>query len=596
MRRVLLQTPRFMQPQQQTQRSVPTIVRCMRPSASRSSSESTRAAACFSSTPAGPSPSISLTPSESQLFDFLLYIQHLYAPSTQLRVAGGWVRDKLRGAESEDIDIVLDNLYGRQFAQLITRFQRERRLPLSSVGVVKANADKSKHLEVAQVRVEGLMVDLVHLRGEQYAPDSRIPSHTSFVAPHEDALRRDITINALFYNLHTREVEDWTGRGLADLRDGVIRTPLAPLQTFLDDPLRVLRVVRFAAEFGFRVDAEIDAALRAHAAIRDAMRRKVSRERVGTEVRKMLSGADPTRAFALLADLELLDVVFHSDDDSAAVDGSTSVVDAETARAWRQRFPWTRDVAARAERHLAHLQASRLSTHQHAVSFVESTAALLAPFLLPTHHAHALQTALDAAALTTESSCRWTQRVTEPQLATAALEALARRDRVLASLPLDAVVELLKTNLKWPKPAAKRIALILEALATFPTACADHDESAFHVELFLWSRRYHDVLSPAIAILLTELPEPERVTLVATLDAVTHAMSKGDAAVNGTARRRVDGQAIRSRLGGQAGRAIAVALEVLSVWEFVWPEGSVEDELAFLDGLKPQLEVVERTR
>ncbi|KAJ0401310.1 hypothetical protein ATCC90586_000817 [Pythium insidiosum] len=546
---------------------------------SRSSSSSSSSSS--SCTSAAAAPSIALTPSEAQLFDFLLYIQHLYAPTTQLRVAGGWVRDKLRGAESEDIDIVLDNLYGRQFAGLITRFQRERRLPLSSVGVVKANADKSKHLEVAQVKVHGLLVDLVHLRAESYTQQSRIPTHTSFVAPQEDALRRDITINALFYNLHTRQVEDWTGRGLDDLRAGVIRTPLAPLQTFLDDPLRVLRVIRFAAEFGFRVDAAIDAALRQHRDIHDAMRRKVSRERVGTEARKMLSGADPTRAFALLADLELLDVVFHSDD--AAPDGSTSVVDAETAARWRRRFVWTPEHVERAASHLAHLQASRLATHQHAVSFVEATAAVLAPFLRPAGHARTrVQPVL--AALPGE---RWADDVTEELLLATALRHLATRDEVVASLPLDDVVELLKTNLKWPKPAAKRIARILEALATFPASdgeSAPPSAAAIGVELFLWSRRYHDVLSPAIAILLTELPEPERAALVATLDATTHALAKADAR-----ERQLDGQAIRARLGGQAGRAIAVALEVLSVWEFVRPDGSKDDELAFLDRLQPHL-------
>lgn len=87
-------------------------------------------------------PRIALTPAEANLFDFLVYIQYLFAPQTQLRVAGGWVRDKLRGAPSEDIDIVLDNSTGKQFANYITTFQRQRKLPMSSVGLVKANSEK----------------------------------------------------------------------------------------------------------------------------------------------------------------------------------------------------------------------------------------------------------------------------------------------------------------------------------------------------------------------------------------------------------------------------------------------------------------------
>lgn len=87
-------------------------------------------------------PRIALTAAEESLFDFLVYIQYLFAPQTQLRVAGGWVRDKLRGAPSEDIDIVLDNSTGKQFANYITTFQRQRKLPMSSVGLVKANSEK----------------------------------------------------------------------------------------------------------------------------------------------------------------------------------------------------------------------------------------------------------------------------------------------------------------------------------------------------------------------------------------------------------------------------------------------------------------------
>jgi tRNA nucleotidyltransferase (CCA-adding enzyme) len=67
--------------------------------------------------------------------------------------------------------------------------------------------------------------------------------------PLEDALRRDLTINSLFYNINKKEVEDFTGKGIEDLKHGIIRTPLDPLQTFLDDPLRILRTIRFATRF-----------------------------------------------------------------------------------------------------------------------------------------------------------------------------------------------------------------------------------------------------------------------------------------------------------------------------------------------------------
>mmetsp|Transcript_26149 Transcript_26149/g.22999 ORF Transcript_26149/g.22999 Transcript_26149/m.22999 type:complete len:94 (-) Transcript_26149:894-1175(-) len=79
--------------------------------------------------------------------------------------------------------------------------------------------------------------------------------------PEEDALRRDLTINALFYNLHTSQIEDFTKQGLPDLREGIARTPLPSEQTFIDDPLRILRVFRFVARYDLVIDKDIVDAL-----------------------------------------------------------------------------------------------------------------------------------------------------------------------------------------------------------------------------------------------------------------------------------------------------------------------------------------------
>ena len=100
-------------------------------------------------------------------------------------------------------------------------------------------------------------------------------------------------MNALFYNVHTGLVEDWTGMGMADLNDRVLRTPLPPLQTFVDDPLRILRMVRFASKlegFGYHPGA-VDALRDHRARLHDAVESKLSRERVGTEVMGLLQGA-----------------------------------------------------------------------------------------------------------------------------------------------------------------------------------------------------------------------------------------------------------------------------------------------------------------
>ena len=157
----------------------------------------------------------------------------------------------------------------------------KRARDIGSLHLVAANPEKSKHLETATARVFGLDVDFVNLRRETYAADSRNPA-VEFGTAEEDALRRDASVNALFYNLHTGEVEDLVG-GLPDLRDGVIRTPMEPLQTFMDDPLRVLRLVRFASRLGFRIDGAAEAVM-ADKRVLEALKVKISRERVGVEV------------------------------------------------------------------------------------------------------------------------------------------------------------------------------------------------------------------------------------------------------------------------------------------------------------------------
>ena len=106
------------------------------------------------------------------------------------------------GLESDDIDIALDDMYGEDFAKLINdHLNNEGNLDKKRCGVIKANSDKSKHLETATIKVDGVFVDLVNLRSEQYTEDSRVPV-IEIGTPEEDAYRRDLTINSLFYNIN----------------------------------------------------------------------------------------------------------------------------------------------------------------------------------------------------------------------------------------------------------------------------------------------------------------------------------------------------------------------------------------------------------
>jgi len=143
-----------------------------------------------------------------------------------------------------DIDIALDKMMGLEFATMLNSFLRDKGEEELNVGVVGRNPEKSKHLETATMRVGDFWVDFVNLRAESYTGNSRIPDVVDIGTPREDAFRRDLTINSMFFNLNTGTVEDLTGRGMKDLKDGVIMTPLEPRETLEDDPLRVLRSVR----------------------------------------------------------------------------------------------------------------------------------------------------------------------------------------------------------------------------------------------------------------------------------------------------------------------------------------------------------------
>lgn len=267
---------------------------------------------------------ISLSPKEKEIFGLLLRVVKDKAPNTVLRVAGGWVRDHALGKPSHDIDIAIDNMSGSAFGQLVLDWMREHNIDTKGMSVVKANPDQSKHLETAMINILGMPIDFVNLRKETYS-DTRIPTIEPG-SPEEDASRRDLTINALFYNLNTSEVEDFTGKGLEDLKNGVIRTPIDSVQTFLDDPLRILRSIRMATKFNFELSPELIEAAK-NPAVQEAFRNKISPERIWKELAGgeepegwkpgFLSGANPSKAARMLGLLGLRDILFQPSPEDA---------------------------------------------------------------------------------------------------------------------------------------------------------------------------------------------------------------------------------------------------------------------------------------
>ena len=201
---------------------------------------------------------------------------------------GGFVRDQLLQRKSKDIDLLVTDHDAETLLRALA--QRCGWAPPVVVG----------QFGTAQVHGRGFIVEAVRARSESYTPGSRKPS----VRPgtlEEDVLRRDFTLNALCLDLDGTLL-DLTGRGRADLEQGVLRTPLQPSLTFSEDPLRMLRAARFCAVLGFHVAPETKAGMAAVAA-RIAI---ISPERIQEELRRILIADHPRRAFELLRETGVL--------------------------------------------------------------------------------------------------------------------------------------------------------------------------------------------------------------------------------------------------------------------------------------------------
>ena len=198
-----------------------------------------------------------------------------------LFLVGGAVRDELLGrTPKEDFDLVTRGSSAELSAHLYDR------------GLAKNYPVTYARFGTAMVQVQGVEIEIVTARKESYDEDSRKPNvePATYV---EDALRRDFTVNTLRRSLHSGELVDPLGLGVSDLENRILRTPLDPAQTFRDDPLRMLRAVRFRHRLGFSPAPGL------YDAIRVALTRLkiVSMERIRDEFLKML--VDPTGSDAL---------------------------------------------------------------------------------------------------------------------------------------------------------------------------------------------------------------------------------------------------------------------------------------------------------
>lgn len=208
----------------------------------------------------------------------------------QLWLVGGCVRDELLGKSAPtDIDIVTE-LPVEPLVEM-----------LDKAGIAESMPVIYPRFGTAMVKIAGIPIEFVRARKESYDSDSRKP-HVEPATLLDDAKRRDFTCNALLKNVMSGELADPLGVGLSDLRARVLRTPLDPAETFRDDPLRMLRAIRFRWKLHFEPAPGLYESIHQEA----ARLQIISEERIRDEFIKMMLLPDADLCLKDLMDLRLL--------------------------------------------------------------------------------------------------------------------------------------------------------------------------------------------------------------------------------------------------------------------------------------------------
>lgn len=212
----------------------------------------------------------------------------------KLYIVGGWVRDSILGRNISEVDFVVEGdgiTFASKYAEML--------------GVKNLNI--FKNYGTAHFRYGGFDLEFVGARKESYSDSSRNPvvEPSSF---EEDIKRRDFTVNAMAVSLNSCNLGELIDlyNGLNDIEQKVIKTPQDPMLTFNDDPLRIMRAFRFAAQLGFEVDEKVMNASRKLAERLSI----ITQERITTEFIKILESPKPSVGLILMEDAEIMKYVF----------------------------------------------------------------------------------------------------------------------------------------------------------------------------------------------------------------------------------------------------------------------------------------------
>tara|TARA_B110000444_G_C18848220_1_gene603567 strand:- start:1644 stop:3089 length:1446 start_codon:yes stop_codon:yes gene_type:complete len=245
---------------------------------------------------------------ENAALDFLKQLIRKSPYEGKVFLAGGAVRDELMGIDANDLDFVI-NLEdgGAKFAEWATKKignykKGSNPVTYETYGTAKFNLSGVEH---KGFKLDDMDIDCVMPRTEEYEEGSRKPKVDSGSLK-DDVDRRDFTTNSLLKNLSTGEILDLTGMGKQDIKDGVVRTPLDPNVIFSEDPLRMLRAIRFTMKYNWKLPLFMIKALKNNA----SKLKQISVERVQEELNKMLMTDSPDRAIKLLQITGLSKYVF----------------------------------------------------------------------------------------------------------------------------------------------------------------------------------------------------------------------------------------------------------------------------------------------
>ena len=230
-----------------------------------------------------------------QIFDLVKKIGNV-ADKNKIKafVVGGFVRDLLINKKNKDIDVVVVG-DGLSFADALSK-------EMNAFPVVKF-----KEFGTAMIPMPNMELEIVSARKEVYRNDSRNPS-VQLTDLDEDLKRRDFTINTMAISINEDTFGEFIDpfKGMSDLKDLKIITPLDPKETFFEDPLRMLRAIRFATQLGFEIEEETFKAIKTYAQRIDI----ISKERIRDEFLKILMSPKPSYGLNLLLLSGLMNILF----------------------------------------------------------------------------------------------------------------------------------------------------------------------------------------------------------------------------------------------------------------------------------------------